>query len=149
MSKSDSWENGLLQLLFQNNAFANVGNAGGLQPAGVAGSLFISLHTADPGETGTQATNEATYTGYARIAIARSSAGWTVSGTAPTQVANAALASFPACTAGSNVITFFGVGTLTSGAGTLLYSGALTASLTVSNGITPQFSIGSLVITED
>lgn len=147
--KNNTWQAQLLNLLFENTAAANIGNAGGLQPSTVAGSLYVSLHTADPTNGGSQTSSEATYTGYARIGIVRSSGGWTVSGTSPTQVVNAALAAFAPCTGGSNVITYFGLGVNPSGAGALLYSGALTASLTVSNGITPQFAIGALVITED
>jgi hypothetical protein len=113
-------------------------------------AVFLSAYTLPTrGETGDQTTSEATYTGYARVAVARSSGGWTISGTAPTQVQNAALISFPACTAGSNTITFFGVGTLTSGAGKLLYSGAVSPNLAVSNGITPQISANGITITED
>ena len=79
---SNSSENNLMLLVFNNTAWANVGNAGGLLPSSVAGSFYISLHTADPGETGSQTTSEANYTGYARVGVARSSAGFTVSGTA-------------------------------------------------------------------
>ena len=46
-------------------------------------------------------------------------------------------------------LTYFGVGTDSSGAGKLLYSGALTSSLAVSSGIQPQFAAGDLDITED
>lgn len=149
MSASNAAENSLLLLLFQNTAFANVGNAGGLLPSSVAGSLFVALHTADPGEAGDQTTSEATYTGYARVGVARSSGGWTVSGTAPTQAANAAAVGFAACTAGSNTITHFSIGLVTSGASVIVASGVLTASLAVSAGITPSFAIGALTTTLD
>lgn len=146
MSKSNSWENGLLLLLFNNTNFANVGDATGLRGSTTAGSLYVSLHTADPGEAGSQTTSEATYTSYARMAVARSGAGWTVSGNA---VSNAAAVSFTACTGGSNTITHFGIGTASSGAGVLLYKGALTSSLAVSSGIAPLFAIGDIDVTED
>lgn len=149
MSKSNSWENSLLLLLFNNSNAANIGDATGLRGSSTAGSLYISLHTSDPGEAGNQATNETSYTNYARQGVVRSSSGWTVSGSAPTQSANAALISFPQCGATGATITHFGVGTDSSGNGTLLYSGALTASLAVANGITPQFAISALVVTED
>lgn len=151
MSGSNTLENSLLLLLFNNTAYANIGNAGGLPASTVAGSLYVSLHTADPGEAGNQSTSEATYTGYARVAVARSAAGWTVSGTAPTQAANAAAVNFPACTAGSNVLTYFGIGSQSSGATAtdFLMSGALTSSLTVSNGITPSFAISAMTVTLD
>jgi len=146
MSKSNACENGLLLLMFNNTDFANIGDAGGLQNSATAGSLYVSLHTADPGEAGSQTTNEANYTSYARVAVARSGAGWTVS---TNQAVNAATISFPQCTGGSNTVTHFGIGTDSAGAGTLLYSGALTASLAVSSGITPQFNAGELDITEE
>jgi hypothetical protein len=149
MSASNAAENSLLLLLFNNTAFANVGNAGGILPSSVAGSLFVALHTADPGEAGDQTTSEATYTGYARVAVARSGAGWTVSGTAPTQVANAAAVTFGLCTAGSSTCTYFSVGLVTSGASVIVASGILTASLAVTVGITPSFAIGALTVTLD
>ncbi len=149
MSKADVFESDFLKLVFQNLAIANIGNAGGLLPSSVPGNLFVALHTADPGEAGNQNTSEATYTGYARVAVVRSAVGWTVAGTAPTAVTNAGAVPFPACTAGSSLCTHFSVGTLTSGAGQLLYKGPLSASLSVSVNITPSFAIGQISITED
>jgi hypothetical protein len=149
MSKGDTWELDLLKLVFQNTAAALIGDASGLQPSAGAGSLYVALHSSDPGETGAQNTNEISYTGYGRVGVARSGAGWTVSGTAPTQVANAALITFGQDTVGSVTATHFSVGTASSGAGKLLYSGALGANLAISPGITPQFAIGALVVTED
>lgn len=147
MSKSNTFENDLLLLLFNNTAIALIGDASGVQPSGTAGSLYISLHTADPDEGGSQNTNEAAYTNYARQAVARSGAGWTVSGNT---VSNAALVQFPTCGASGATITHFGVGCSSgTGAGKLLYSGALSSSLAVSSGIQPQFAIGELDITED
>lgn len=136
----------MLLLFFNNTDFALIGDAAGLQNSAVAGSLYVSLHTGDPGEAGSQTTNEATYTSYARVAVARSGAGWTVSGN---EASNTSAVTFPACTGGTNTITHFGVGTDSSGAGVLLYKGALTASLAVSSGITPAFAAGALDITED
>lgn len=149
MSLSNASENDLLLLLFNNTNWANLGDATGLRGSTTAASFFISLHTADPGETGNQTTSEATYTGYARVAVARSSAGWTVSGTAPTQAANAAAVTFGACTAGSNTITHVVIGRDTSSTGEIVATIALTASLSVSTGITPSFAIGQLVCTAD
>ena len=146
MSKGNTFENDLLLLIFNNTNIANIGDATGLRGSSTAGSLYVSLHTGDPGEGGDQTTSEATFTSYARVAVARSGAGWTVSGNA---VSNAAAVTFPACTGGSNTITHFAVGMSSSGAGKVLYKGALSASLAVSNGITPSFAIGELDITED
>lgn len=146
MSMSNASETKLLQLLFQNDAWELVGDASGLQPSATAGSLYVALHTADPGEAGDQTTNEAAYTGYARVAVARTGGGWTVSGN---QVSNTATVQFGECTAGSATVTHFSVGLLASGAGDILYSGALSASRAVSAGITPLFNPATLVGTVD
>lgn len=145
MSKSNAMENGLLELVFKNTDFAGIGDAGGLQNSAVAGSLYFSLHTADPGEAGDQTTNEIGYTSYARVAVARSGAGFTVTGNS---VSPAAAVTFPAGTGGSGTATHFGVGTDSSGAGTLLYSGTITPNIVCGSGVTPQLST-STAITED
>jgi hypothetical protein len=103
-----SFVTALLQHIFQNANVALVGDATGLRGSTAAGNLYISLHTADPGRGGNQTTSEATYTGYARLAIVRTSGGWAVSGN---QASNAAIATFAQCTGGSNTITHFGIGT--------------------------------------
>lgn len=145
MSKTNSWETGLLQLLFENSNFANVGDATGLRGSSTAGSLYFSLHTSDPGEAGDQTTNEVTYTSYARVAVARSSSGWTVSGNAVAVDANV---TFPAGTGGSGTATHWGLGTAPSGAGVLLYKGAISPNIVCGNGVTPQLTAGT-VVTED
>jgi len=146
MSKGNTFENDLLLLVFNNTAAALIGDASGLQPSATAGSLYVSLHTGDPGEAGNQTTNECAYTSYARVAVARSGAGWTVSGNA---VTNAALVQFPQCTGSSETATHFAIGTASNGAGKVLYKGALSASLAISSGIQPQFGAGDLDGTED
>ena len=143
MSKSDTFESDLLKLIFNATAIANIADNAGSSPLT---NLYLALHTADPGDTGTQSTSEATYTGYARVAVARTSGGWTVSGTS--QVALAANVDFPACTAGTNTITYFSVGVASSGATKILYSGTVTPNISVSNGVTPRLTTGT-VITED
>lgn len=146
MSKSNTWENDLLLLLFNNTNSSLIGDATGLRGSSAAGSLYVSLHTADPGEAGSQSTSEAGYTSYARVAVARTAGGWTVAANA---VSNTAAITFPAATGGSSLVTHFGVGTDPSGAGKLLYKGALTPNITVTSGITPQIPAGDLDITED
>lgn len=142
MSKGDTFENDLLKFIFQAVAIANIGDNAASAPLT---NLYVALHTADPGEAGTQATSEATYTGYARVAVARTSGGWTV---AANSVSPVAAISFPACTAGTNTITHFSVGVASSGATKLLYSGTVTPNISVSNGVTPQLTTASTV-TED
>ena len=146
MSMSNASESALLNLLFNNTDWANVGDAAGLQNSAEAGSFYVALHTADPTDAGNQTTSEASYTGYTRVAVARTGGGWTVSGN---QVRNTATVQFGECTAGSATVTHFSVGLLASGAGDILYSGALSASRAVSAGITPLFNPGTLVGTVD
>lgn len=146
MSMSNASETNLLLLLFNNTDWANVGDAAGLQNSAAAGSFYVALHTADPGDAGNQSTNEVSYTGYVRVAVARTAGGWTVSGN---QVSNTATVQFGECTAGSATATHFSVGLLTSGAGDILYSGALSASRSISSGITPLFNAGALQGTID
>jgi len=148
MSATNSFETSLLQHIFQNAAIANIGDVTGLPAAATAGSFFVSLHTADPGEAGAQNTSEVSYTGYARQVVARSSAGWTVSGN---NASNAAAIAFGPCTAGSATITHWGIGTAASGAGNLLFKGALgdSISVTTSSNATQTFAIGKLDVDVD
>ena len=140
MAFATTFRNTLAILLFQATAIANVADNAAASPIT---SIFSSLHTADP-SSGNQTTSEATYTSYARGSAARTSGGW---GSTAGVVTNAATLSFPSCTGGSNTITHVGVGTLTSGTGSLWVAGALTASLSVSTGILPQFAASGLSIT--
>ena len=146
MSKSDAFEQALLDLIFLNVAIANLGDAAGLRATTAAGQLFVALHTADPGEAGAaQTTSEVSYTGYARAGVARSAAGFTrtVNSISPTSNVD-----FPACTAGSATATHFSVGIASSGAGMILYKGPLSPTISIAPGVTPRWTTG-LTITED
>ena len=147
MSATDLFEDDLLDLIFTNIALPNVGDVSGLQPSAVAGSFYISLHTDTLVDADTlQSADEAAYTSYARIAVARSIAGWTVTSGV---VDNDDAITFPTATGGSETELDFGIGSSASGAGVLQIYGSLVASLAVSNGITPEFASGELDITID
>lgn len=143
MSATNAFETDLLELIFNATTITNIADNAGTSPAT---NLYVSLHTADPGEAGSQSTSEATYTSYARVAVARTAGGWTVSSN---NVSNTSVITFPTCTGGSSTVTHFGIGLASSGAGTLLFKGALTASLAISNGITVSFQAGNLDINID
>lgn len=144
MSKTNTFETDVLDLIFNNTDIADLGDATGVQGSTAAGSLYVALLTADPTEAGTQ-TNEATFGAYARQAVARTSGGWTVSGN---QVSNAAAITFPEATSGSETVTHFAIAdSLTTG--TYLFHGALGTSRAVSTGVTVEFAIGALTVTED
>lgn len=108
-------------------------------------NLYVSLHTADPTAAGNQSSSEAAYTGYARVAVARTTSGWSITGET---ISNVGAINFPACTGGSETETYIAIGTAATGTGTLLWAGALTSSLAVSNGITPSVAAGQLQVTE-
>ena len=142
MSKTNSLENSLLLLLFNATAIANVADNAASSPLA---NLYVSLHTGDPGETGDQTTNECAYTSYARVAVARSGSGWTVTNNSVSPAANI---DFPAATGGTETATHFGVGSASSGAGVLYYKGTVTPNISISSGVTPRLTTAS-AITED
>src|SRR5574343_967927 len=109
-SKGNTFENDFLKLIFQATAIANIADNASSSPLT---NLYLSLHTSDPGEAGSQTTNETAYTGYARVAVARSGSGWTVTGNSVSPAANI---DFPACTGGKNTIKKFGIVSKASGA---------------------------------
>jgi hypothetical protein len=119
-SFANTTQTNIVKLLFQAVGWANIADNTATSPATV---LYISLHNADPGEAGNQGTNETTYTNYARVAVARSSGGFTVSGTSPAVVSNGGAVNFPQCGITGDTLTHFGVGLASSGAGTLIGSG--------------------------
>lgn len=147
MSMTNAAEQALLDLIFLNTDWANIGDAAGLQNSAAAGNFYVSLHSDDPGETGNQSTNEITYGGpYARVAVARSAGGWTRT---TSTMKNTALVQFAQCTSSSATASHFGIGTDASGAGNLLFKGQLTQPLSISTGIQPQFAPDALTVTLD
>jgi hypothetical protein len=142
MSKGNTFENDILKLFFNATAIADLAQDDSSTPAT---TLTVALHTADPGEGGTQATSEISYTGYARVAVARTTGGWTAAAAGSTSpVANI---DFGIMTAGAGgTVTHFSVGSGVSNY--LMYSGTVTPNIVVSNGVTPRLTTAS-TITED
>lgn len=135
MSASNTTENDLVSYIFDSTAPAWAG----------AGSFYVRLHSSDPGEAGTAITNEIAYTGYDGVAVSRTT-GFTISGN---EASNAALLQFPLCSGGSATATHFSICTTQNGAGQIIVSGALSSSLSISNGIQPQFNAGELDVVID
>lgn len=141
MSKGNTFESDLLNLIFKGTAIANIADNAAASPLT---NLYVSLHSADPGEAGDQTTSEVSYTGYARVAVARG-AGWTVTGNTVSPAANV---TFGACTAGTATATHFAVGTASSGTGKVLYKGTVAPNINIASGVTPQLTTAT-VISED
>lgn len=142
MSKSNTFENDFLKLIFNATAIANIADNAASSPLT---NLYVSLHTADPGEAGSQTTSECAYTSYARAAVARTSGGWTVTANS---VSPASAITFPTCTGGTEIATHAAIGTASSGAGKILYSGSIAPNISISVGVPPVLPTSS-AITED
>jgi hypothetical protein len=143
MSKSNTFENEYQAHVFNNSAIVGIGDSGGLLPSSIAGNLYLSLHTSDPGEAGTQAQGEIAYDAYARMAVPRSAAGFSVSGATVTLTNNV---DFPEMVTGAGgTVTYFAVGKAASGATNILYSGAVTPTITVENGVTPRLKAATSI----
>ena len=139
----DTFEADLLKLIFQAIAIANIADDAGSSPLT---ELHVAIHTADPTDAGDQSSNECAYTSYARVAVARTSGGWSIAGSV---ISNVGAINFPQCTGGSEQATHVSIGIAASGAGKILAHGPLDSSLNISNGITPSFAAGVLDITLD
>jgi hypothetical protein len=146
MTISDASEANILKLVFQAVNWANVADNAA---SGALGTINWALHTADPGDNGTMATSEAsTYTGYTRVTNARSTSGFSVSGTAPCEAKPLAAISFPTSAGGgSPTVTFFSTGKSgAAGAATeIFWSGGVSPSVAVSSGVTPQLSTATSI----
>jgi hypothetical protein len=141
MSKGNTFENDVLKLIFNATAIADLAQDDASSPAT---TLTVALHTADPGEAGDQTTSETAYTGYARVAVARTTGGWTVTNNSVSPVANI---DFGECTASPGAaITHFSVGTGVSNK--MLYKGTVTPNITMAAGVIPRLKTTS-PISED
>lgn len=143
MSKSNTFENDIQALFFNIVTINQLAENDTTSPAT---NIYVSLHTSDPGEAGSQNTNETAYGAYARQAVSRTTTGWKVTGNTVYPRANIA---FPTPTSGTGgTITHFGVGVSLSGATKLMYSGTVTPNITVSSSSAPTLTTGTN-ITED
>lgn len=132
----------LLDLLFNNSNWANIGDGTGLRGSTTAGVFWLSLHSASPGAGGNQGTNEVSYGGYTRISVARTAGGWVRTGDT---INPAAQITFPVATSGTVTVTHGGIGTDSSGAGHLIYYGTITPNISVATGIEPKLTVASAI----
>ena len=139
MTISNTTETAILKLVFQAIAWGNYADNAASTPQT---NVDVALHTADPGDTGTQSTSETTYTSYARVSVARTTGGWSESSGTVTPVATIA---FPAGTGGSGTVTHFSTGKTGGGASAILWSGTVTPNIVTGNGVTPQLTTSSTI----
>lgn len=110
-----------------------------VQTAG-ANNAWVSLHTQDPLDAGSNEISTAA-TGYAR----QGAIAWSSTGSNPTLASNTAVITYPQATAAWGNIAFFGVWDALS-AGNFRGSGPITTPKTVNQGDTARFAAGSLTI---
>jgi hypothetical protein len=139
MTQTTATAGNWLKLILNATAIANIADNAA---SGALTNLYVSLHTASPGLTGDQTTNEAAYTSYARVAVVRTSSGWTITGN---QAVPAATITFPTATGGSETETFMGIGSLSSGAGVLYWYGSISPTIGVTTGVTPQLTTATVI----
>lgn len=137
--KSTSFENSVIALIFNRTAISGIAD----DAASPLTSFWLSLHSSDPTDDGNQTSNETAYTSYLRQSVSRATGGFTVSGSSARLYANVA---FPEATGGTDTITHFGVGTASSGAGVLLYSGVVSPNIAVSSGVTPVLTTDTTIL---
>jgi hypothetical protein len=134
-----------LEHVFLNADIPLIGDASGLLASAAAGNLYATLHTAAPASDD-QTSNEATYTGYARLAIPRDGTNWEVTAN---EAKNLLEKLFPTKTnPGTQTITHVSVGVASTGAGKILYSKALSVSLVVAQNVAPVIAAEDMTFTE-
>lgn len=135
MTISDTTENAILNLVFRAVAWGNYADNAATSPET---NIVTALHTADPGDAGTQSTSETTYTSYARTNVARTTGGF--SAASGGSVSPAANIDFPTGTGGSGTITHFSTGKSGGGASAILWSGTVTPNIVSGNGVLPRLT---------
>lgn len=133
-------ENKLVDHIFRNQTFTAPAN------------LYVSLHTADPGETGA---NEISGNNYSRATVASSLANWagtqsagstTASSGTGGQTSNNGSITFATPSGSWGTVTHFAIWDASTTGNPLLY-GQLTIAKTINNGDTVSFSNGTLTVT--
>lgn len=146
MPKATATCNSILNLMYRATAWANVADNAATAPLT---SVYLDLHSATlTAATGSQTENEVAYTNYARKQTSRSATDWNAASGG--SVTNAQLLQFPQSGATGATLHTIATGTASSGTGSVWHYGPLNSPITIgsSASITPQFTAGSLTITE-
>jgi hypothetical protein len=140
MGIADATETGIMALVYNATAWANVADNAGSSPIT---QIAVALHTADPGDAGSQSTSEIAYTSYVRTNVNRNSGGWTVTGGSVSPAANI---DFAAGTGGSGSATYFSTGKTGGGASQIFLSGAVSPAIATGNGVTPRLTTATTIV---
>jgi hypothetical protein len=140
----------LLNLVFNGTAITGIAQNHGTPNA----TIFFSLHFDDPGEAGTQATNAASYTSYARVSRTRTNASGGMTAATATDPASTSPhttnVDFPESTGaepgGGGILDWFAVGETLATAGKIFWSGAVSPTITVAGaGVTPRLTTATAI----
>lgn len=138
---SDFLENALIDQIFRG------------QSAPTTSTLYISLYTAAPSDSG--GGTELSGNGYARVSVTSSLANWAGSQSTGSTAASSGTGgatsnnvdiTFPEPTSSWGQVQAFGVHDASTG-GNILFHGSLTINKTINEGDTVTFPAGSLVVT--
>ena len=144
MSIGDTTENAILNLTFRAVAWSLYADNTATTPQT---NIGISLHTADPADSGTASTSEVTYTSYTRVNVTRNTGGW--SAASGGSISPAANIDFPAGTGGSGTATHFMTAasnaTPPTGAQVQLWSGEIEPDIVTGNGVTPRLTTATTI----
>jgi hypothetical protein len=142
----DLTENAIMNLIFRSVVWAGYASVVGTET-----NIGIILHSADPGEGGNASTNEVTvasYTGYTRVNVLRTTGGWTaaVNGT----INPSTNIDFPACTGGTGTsATYFSTSASNAnpptGAAVILWSGTIQPPITIGTTVTPRLTTATTI----
>ena len=139
MGIADVTENNLLKLIFNATAWANYADDAAATPQT---NIHVGLHTGDPGDAGNMSTSESAYTSYARVNVARTTGGWTVTDNSVSPVASI---DFPAGTGAPDTVTHFSTGKTGGGTADILLSGTVTPNIATGDGVTPKLSTATAI----
>jgi hypothetical protein len=142
MPKGTNTCNNILALIYNATPWANIADNAASSPAT---NVYMALATASYSPSSTLSTNETAYTNYLRVAVPRSTSGWTAPASGSTS--NVAAIEYAQCGVTGATITSAAVGKAT-GAADVYHYGDLNSSIAVSNQIQPRFPVGAVTITE-
>lgn len=112
--------------------------------SGTPATVYISLHTGDPGETG--ANEVASSNGYAREPSTNNNTNWPAAVSGVKSNGTAITMDTPSGSWGT--VSHFGIWDASSG-GNFWFGGALAVSKAINSGDTVQFGIGDIDVTAD
>ncbi len=144
MPKSTTFANNIVDLILNAVAIADIAQNDG---SGPLTNTYLALYEGTLTTTDNPLTGETGYGSYARQPMSRAAfAAWTAASGGISQ--NVAEIVYPACTAGSSLITHVKLVTTASGAGLVLYAGNLASDRTIIVDRIPRFIAAAIKVKE-